>query len=258
MNRYFFVQRTDQVCKREEWDTLPYGFDNTWGIVKDLGLVPSTLLSFIHLFAKYLTLSVSFFFSTSICPQITDEQEAFIRRVLEIPFGERKWKDLVTLDTSHTYCDGPIPTLQPVVCFLLILASTFLTSILYPLQKWKQGGKGFSKGVVATRKQQQKEGASMLASKVVAKGTSMWKNEGKDDHPHKKGLGTPTGDKQPKQPSLPKPSHGIGKGLMTEKGLVAQGAIRRLLTHMEHVVEMVELIIKETYLDPWPSRQLTI
>ena len=147
MNRYFFVQGTDRVCKREEWDTLPYGFDNTWGIVKDLGLVPSTLLSFIHLFAKYLTLSVSFFFSTSICPQITDEQEAFIRRVLEISFGERKWKDLVTLDTSHTYCDGPIPTLQPVVCFLLILTSTFLTSILYPLQKWKQGGKGFSKGV---------------------------------------------------------------------------------------------------------------
>ena len=98
----------------------------------------------------------------------------------------------------------------------------------------------------------------MSASKVVAKGTSMWKNEGKDDHPHKKGLGTPTGDKQPKQPSLPKPSHGIGKGLMMEKVLVAQGAIRRLLTHTEHVVEMVESIIKETDLDPWPSRQLTI
>ena len=95
----------------------------------------------------------------------------------------------------------------------------------------------------------------MSASKVVAKGTSMWKNEGKDDHPHKKGLGTPTGDKQP---SLPKPSHGIGKRLMMEKGLVAQGAIRRLLTHTELVVKMVESIIKETDLDPWPSIQLTI
>ena len=62
MNRYFFVQMMDRVCKREEWDTMPHGFDNTWGIVKDLGLVPSTLLSFIHLFAKYLTLSISFFF----------------------------------------------------------------------------------------------------------------------------------------------------------------------------------------------------
>ena len=140
---------------------MPHGFDNTWGIVKDLGLVPSTLLSFIHLFAKYLTLSVSFFFSTSICPQITDEQEAFIRRVLEIPFGERKWKDLVTLDTSHTYCDGPVPTLQPVVCFLLILTFTFLTSILYPLQKWKQGGKGFSKGVSCNTQAAAAEGGGL-------------------------------------------------------------------------------------------------
>ena len=86
----------------------------------------------------------------------------------------------------------------------------------------------------------------------------MRKNERKDDHPHKKGLGTPTGNKQPKQPSLPKPNHGIGKRLMSEKGLVAQGAIRRLLTHTELVVEMVESIIKETDLDPWPSIQLTI
>lgn len=34
------------------------------------------------------------------------------------------------------------------------------------------------------------------------------------------------------------------------KGLVAQGAVCRLLMHKEHVVEMVESIIKETDLDP--------
>ena len=90
----------------------------------------------------------------------------------------------------------------------------------------------------------------MLTSKVVTKGSSKRKNEGKDNHPHKKGLGTPAGDKQPKQSSLPKPSHGIGKELMTEKGPIAQGAIRRLLMHTEHAIEMVESIIKEMDMDP--------
>ena len=33
--RYFFVKGTDWVCCLEEWTTMPYGFDNTWGIVKD-------------------------------------------------------------------------------------------------------------------------------------------------------------------------------------------------------------------------------
>ena len=33
--RYFFVKGTDWVCYLEEWTTMPYGFDNTWGIVKD-------------------------------------------------------------------------------------------------------------------------------------------------------------------------------------------------------------------------------
>ena len=38
--RYFFVQGTDWVCHPEEWATMPHGFDNTWGIVKDSGLAP--------------------------------------------------------------------------------------------------------------------------------------------------------------------------------------------------------------------------
>ena len=40
-------------------------------------------------------------------PLITDEQEAFIRRVLEISFKQRKCRDLITLDTLHLYCGGP-------------------------------------------------------------------------------------------------------------------------------------------------------
>ena len=35
----------------------------------------------------------------------------------------------------------------------------------------------------------------MLTPKVVTKGLPKQKNEGKDDHPHKKGLDTPVGDK---------------------------------------------------------------
>ena len=100
------------------------------------------------------------------------------------------------------------------------------------------------------RKQQQKERSSMLAFKAIAKGTLKWKNSGKDDHSQKKGLNTPVGDKQLKQSLPPKPSHGVGKGLMTGKGPVTQGTVRRLLTHKDHVVEMVDSIIKETDLDP--------
>ena len=101
---------------------------------------------------------------------------------------------------------------------------------------------------IVGRKQKEKEGASTSAPKVITKGTS--KNERKDDRPHKKGSGTPVGDKQLKQPSSPKPSHGTGKGLMTTTSPITQGTIHRLFTHKEHVVEMVELIIKETNLDP--------
>ena len=53
-----------------------------------------------------------FFFPASVRPRITGEQEDFIRRVTEIPFDERKCRDLITLDTLYTYCGGPEPTLE--------------------------------------------------------------------------------------------------------------------------------------------------
>ena len=40
-------------------------------------------------------------------PRITDEQEGFIQRVLEIPLDQRKFWDLINLDTLHLYCGGP-------------------------------------------------------------------------------------------------------------------------------------------------------
>ena len=110
--------------------------------------------------------------------------------------------------------------------------------------------------LAVARKQQQKEGASTSTSKVVAKGASKLKNEGKEDRPHKKGLGTPISDKQPKQPSPPKPNHGVGKGLMIGMGPVTQGVVRCLLTHKEHAVEMVGSIIKETDLDPYAKHTI--
>ena len=53
-------------------------------------------------------MSLSFLVSASVCPSITGEQEAFIQRVLEIPFEKRKCRDLITLDTLHAYCGGSV------------------------------------------------------------------------------------------------------------------------------------------------------
>ena len=43
---------------------------------------------------------------------------------------------------------------------------------------------------------------------------------------------------------------------MMRKGLILQGTIRKLLTHKEHVVEMVDSIIKETGLDPYSDQTM--
>ena len=85
-----------------------------------------------------------------------------------------------------------------------------------------------------------KEGASSLTPKGVSKGTSKQKSDGKDNRPLKKGPGIPTVEKQPKQLYPPKPSHGAGEGPMMSVSLP---------THKEHVVKMIELIIRETDLD---------
>jgi len=55
-------------------------------------------------------MSSSFLVLASVRPTITGKQEAFIKRVLEIPFEKRKCRDLITLDTLRAYCGGPVPT----------------------------------------------------------------------------------------------------------------------------------------------------
>ena len=113
---YFFAKGTDWVCRLEEWDTMSHGFDNTWGIVKDSSLMLSTFSypfsrMFFVLFCKCFNVVIIFSILASIRPSITDEQEAFIQRVIEIPFEQCKCRDLITLDTLHANCDGPEPTL---------------------------------------------------------------------------------------------------------------------------------------------------
>ncbi|KAK9988934.1 hypothetical protein SO802_029173 [Lithocarpus litseifolius] len=157
----------------------------------------------------------------SICPHITDEQEAFIRRVLEIPLDEHKCRDLITLDTLHIYYGGPEPM---------------------------QTG-GFGKSVSSGAQKGGEKGASSLGLKAVGKGAPKRKANGKDDRPSKKVTVT-IGDQSPKKPSPLRPSHGVGKGLRTTSGLVIQGFARRLLTHKEHADEVMDPIIKDSKLDP--------
>jgi len=57
-------------------------------------------------------LTLAFSFSAYTRPHITDEQEEFIHRILEIPLEDRKCRDLITLDTIHLYCGGPEPSAE--------------------------------------------------------------------------------------------------------------------------------------------------
>ena len=67
---------------------------------------------FLLFFEVTLLTFLLFFLSAYTRPHITDEQEEFIRRVLEIPLEERKCRDLITLDISHLYCGGPEPSAE--------------------------------------------------------------------------------------------------------------------------------------------------
>ena len=109
------------------------------------------------------------------------------------------------------------------------------------------------RAAVARRKEEQKakgkEGASSSAPKAVGNGVPKRKANGKDNRPSKKVTVTP-GDKLLKKPLPPKLSLGAGKGLMKMSGLITQELDRRLLTHKDYAVEMVESIIKDKDVDP--------
>ena len=51
-----------------------------------------------------------FLIAATTRPHISDEQLGFIQRILEIPLDQRKCRDLINLDTLHSYCGGPDPS----------------------------------------------------------------------------------------------------------------------------------------------------
>ena len=110
------------------------------------------------------------------------------------------------------------------------------------------------RAVAACRKEEEKkvkgkEGASLLAPKAVGKGAPKRKADGKDDRLSKK-VAVTLGDKPLKKSSPSKPSHGVGKGLMTSSGPITQGPNRHLLTLKEYTVKVIKSIIKDTDVDP--------
>ena len=94
------------------------------------------------------------------------------------------------------------------------------------------------------KKAKGKEGASSSTLKVVRKGAPKRKEDGKDNCPPKRVSVTP-GEKLPKRPLPPTPSHKASKGLMT-----TSSPITHLLTHKDYTVEVIESISKDKDVDP--------
>ncbi|KAK9986895.1 hypothetical protein SO802_031846 [Lithocarpus litseifolius] len=159
-------------------------------------------------------------------------QENFLKRVWAIPLKERKWKDLVTLDTLHAFCGG----LEPTLTARQLHASSYHCKFLYPstyvftplirithlitFSKIDIGRqRALVRTAVATHKQQEQGSGS--APNMGPKTTLKRKPNAKDDCPSKKGTSSLIGEQQQKAPSPSPFRHGTRKGLMTGKGPVA-------------------------------------
>lgn len=106
-----------------------------------------------------------------------------------------------------------------------------------------------------SKKKKEKDGASSSPSKGVTKGVPKRKSDGKDDRLLKKGMSITIGDgKEKKPPSLPKPTHGASKVLMTKTNPVGEGT-HHLRMHKGYAVEMVKLIIKEMGVEPCAEQE---
>ena len=106
--------------------------------------------------------------------------------------------------------------------------------------------------VAAARKKEERlakgtEEGNSSVPKSVSK-VSKRKTDGDDDHPSKK-IVVILGDASPKGKSSLKPSHGVGKGVMTSSDLVLEG-LCCLLTHKGYVVGEVGSFVKPTDLEP--------
>ena len=95
-------------------------------------------------------------------------------------------------------------------------------------------------------KQAQEVGGEASSTLKVPTGQAKRKPDGSDRRPAKKAAVTP-GSLKEKSPS--KPSHGVGKGLMTSQGPVTEGP-SRLLTHRGYVVEEARSFVKPVDVEP--------
>ncbi|KAK9984165.1 hypothetical protein SO802_033690 [Lithocarpus litseifolius] len=176
-------------------------------------------------------------------PHISEEQEDFIRQVTEIPLEERKCRDLITLDTLHLYYRG----LEPMLIARKLNAYS---------RRQMEASRQRVRVAAACKKEKEKKtklGEFSSAPKAVGKGAIKRKGDGKDNYPPKKASITPL-EKVLKKPSPPK--HGVGKGLMSLLGPITQDSERRLLTHKEYAVEMLDSIIKDKNADPCVGQAL--
>ena len=89
-------------------------------------------------------------------------------------------------------------------------------------------------------------GGEASSTPKVSIGQAKRKPDGSDCHPAKKAAVTPGSIKEK---SPPKPSHGVGKGLMTSLGPVNEGHCR-LLTHRDYAVEEVRSFVKSADIEP--------
>ena len=97
----------------------------------------------------------------------------------------------------------------------------------------------------AEKKAQEAGGEASSTPKVLT-GQAKRKPNGSDRRPAKKAAVTP-GSMKEKSPF--KPSHGVGKGLMTSQGPVTEGP-SRLLTHKDYAVEEARSFIKPVDIEP--------
>ena len=138
---------------------------------------------------------------------------------------------------------------------LLFIPSVFYFSVTYlngvlcvvEMDSAKQRIRAAAARQKEERKNKEAAGEASSTPKVVAKATKR-KPDGDDSRPLKKAAVTPR-DEPLKEKSLPKPSHGAGKGVMTSAGPVSEGPCR-LLTHKDYAVGEVGSLIKPTDIEP--------
>ena len=95
-------------------------------------------------------------------------------------------------------------------------------------------------------KKAQEAGGEASSTPKVPTMQAKRKPDGSDRRPTKKAAVTPSSIKEK---SPPKPSHSVGKGLMTSLGPVNEG-LCRLLTHKNYAVEEVKSFVKPADIEP--------